>query len=141
MRRLARGVVKTINQMRREMQDRIDAEMRRIKKEREWLLKDDDRETNIEVKFVSRMLDAGYMHLKADRIRRGWADQIFFGKGPRTIIVEFKRRNAPKDRKGEKLQDHFRGEFKERDYEVYKVMGWAEATALFKAITGQELRP
>lgn len=104
--------------------------------------RDDPREDRIEAHFVGRMLDEGYINLKGDMApekRTGLNDQFFFGHGPRTIIVEFKRLSAPRRRKGEKLQDYWRGQFKARKYEVYKVRGKIEASRVFKQITGKEL--
>lgn len=129
-----------LRRVRRDIQKRIEEEAAELKKERAWLAADDDRETKIEVKFVSRMCDEGYMHIKGDQVYRGWTDQIFFGKKARTIVVEFKRNTARDGRQGEKLQRHYRDQFKERDYEVYRAKGWAEAEVLFRFITGKELR-
>ena len=129
-----------LRRVRRDIQRRIEKEAEEAKKRSAWLASDDDRETKIEVKFVSRMVDEGFMHIKGDHIYRGWSDQIFFGKGPRTLVVEFKRNTARDGRQGEKLQAHYRAQFKERGYEVYRAKGWAEAEALFRALTGKELR-
>jgi len=129
-----------LRRVRRDVQKRVEERAVEEKRKKEWLASEDDREHVIEAKFVIRMVDEGYMHLKADQVYRGWSDQIFFGHGPRTIIVEFKRRIAREGRRGEKLQQHFREQFRERKYEVYRAKGWAEAEALFREITGKELR-
>ncbi len=100
------------------------------------------RETSLEARFVSRMLDCGYINLKGDMApekRTGMNDQFFFGFGPRTILVEFKRLDAPRRRRGERLQDFVRGQFSERGYEVYKVRGREQAEQVFKKITGEKL--
>lgn len=100
------------------------------------------REKTIEARFVSRMLDEGFINLKGDMApekRTGMNDQFFFGHGPRTILVEFKRLDAPKNRQGEKLQDYWRNEFKRRGYETFKVYGREEAEKVFRKITGKEL--
>ena len=83
---------------------------------------DDYLEWYVEKKFVVSMEDAGWECLKADKIKRGWSDQICFGPGPRTVIVEFKRYGA-RPRVGEKLQNHYRNKFKEMGFEVHKVTG------------------
>lgn len=98
--------------------------------------KADARESRIEEVFVTKMAMMGYMNIKADLIYRGWADRIFFGPEAHTVIVEFKKLDAPEKRKGEKLQDHFRAQFKARKYPVFKVRGWEEARTVFKIITG-----
>lgn len=104
--------------------------------------RDDPREDRIESHFVARMLNCGYINLKGDMAaekRVGLSDQFFFGHGPRTVIVEFKRLSAPRRRKGEKLQAYWRQQFKDRKYEVYLARGKIEAARVFKQITGEEL--
>lgn len=98
--------------------------------------KENVRERRIEAVFVEKMAVMGYVNIKADLIYRGWADRIFFGPEAHTVIVEFKKLDAPKRRKGEKLQDYFRAQFKTRKYPVFKVRGWEEARTVFKIITG-----
>ncbi len=90
---------------------------------------DDYLEWVIEKEFVRDLEDAGWMCLKADKIKRGWSDQICFGSGPRTVIVEFKKKGAKK-RKGEKLQQYYRNKFKDLGYEVHKVTGKEQANEL-----------
>lgn len=90
---------------------------------------DDYLEWYIEKEFILDMEDAGWLTLKADKIKRGWSDQLLFGPGPRTVVVEFKRFGA-KARRGEKLQDHFRNCFSKMGFEVHKITGKEEADAL-----------
>lgn len=88
------------------------------------------------------MLDCGYINLKGDMApekRTGMNDQFFFGHGAKTIIVEFKRLDAPRRRKGEKLQDYVREQFRERGFMTYKVRGREEAESVFNEITGEAL--
>ena len=83
----------------------------------------------VEQEFVREMEDAGWLTLKGDKIKRGWPDRLCFGDGPRTVIVEFKRKGA-RPRQGEKLQKYYRGLFEKMRYEVYLVTGKKEADEL-----------
>lgn len=89
----------------------------------EWL------EWVVEEAFAQELEDAGWMTLKGDKIKRGWPDRFCFGPGARTVVVEFKRKGAPK-RRGEKLQDHYRKKFTDLGFEVHKITGKEEADEL-----------
>lgn len=84
----------------------------------------------VEGEFVMEIEDAGWITFKGDKVRRGFPDRFCFGYEARVVIVEFKSSFAPKKRKGEKLQDHYRQMFRERGFEVYKVTGKEEANKL-----------
>ena len=91
---------------------------------------DDWLEWYVESEFVVDIEEAGWLCLKGDKVRKGFADQFCFGPGPRTVIIEFKAMGAPKKRRGQKLQDYYRGRFRGMGYETYKITGEAEADAL-----------
>ena len=93
------------------------------------LMLDEYLEWVVEQAFVLDMEEAGWQCLKADKLKRGWPDQILFGPGNRTVIVEFKKLGA-KPRRGERMQLHFRNLFKAMDFEVHLVTGEEEAHAL-----------
>ena len=98
-------------------------------------------EKTLENRFVAGMTECGYMNIKGDMAAEknaGMTDRIFFGHGPRTIVVEFKRERVKKNRH-ERLQEHTRDEFRRRGYEVYKVRGRDETERLFRSITGRSL--
>ena len=90
----------------------------------EWL------EHVIENEFVEELEDAGWITLKGDKVRRGFADRFCFGAGARTVIIEFKRTGAPKKRRGEKLQNHYRNQFAALGFDCRKVTGMNEACDL-----------
>ncbi len=90
---------------------------------------DDYLEWVVEKDFVLGLEDAGWQCLKADRMRRGWADQFCFGPGCRVVIVEFKSSGA-KSRRGEKLQAHYRDTFEAMGFDVRLVIGKEEADEL-----------
>lgn len=48
-------------------------------------------EKNIERKCVEYAASCGWMHIKLDRAKRGWPDQLFLGPNRRVFLVEFKR--------------------------------------------------
>ena len=90
----------------------------------------------VEQWFVGELESAGWKTLKADRLKRGWADTFCFGPGGRTVIVEVKREDAPRRdaRRGEKLQAHYRREFKALGFEVHKVYGRKQAEKLLRRL-------
>lgn len=90
---------------------------------------DDYLEWVVEQAFVRDMEEGGWDCLKTDKLKRGWPDQICFGPGPRTVVVEFKKSGA-KPRRGERLQAHHRKRFEDKGYEVYLVTGQEEAESL-----------
>lgn len=90
----------------------------------EWL------EWVIEEEFAEEIEDAGWITIKGDKIKRGFPDRFCFGPGARTVIIEFKRKGAKKKRRGEKLQDHYRGEFRALGFETHKIIGKEEANEL-----------
>ncbi len=92
---------------------------------------DDYLEWVVEQTFVRDMEEADWDCLKADKLKRGWPDQLLFGPGPggRCVVVEFKKSGA-KPRRGEKLQAYHRRRFEEKGFEVYLVTGEAEANEL-----------
>ena len=92
--------------------------------EDEWL------EWVVEEDFVQEIEDAGWITLKGDKVKRGFPDRFCFGPGARTVIVEFKRKGARAKRRGEKLQDHYRGLFADLGFEVHKITGKEEANEL-----------
>jgi len=94
----------------------------------EWL------EYVIEDEFVEGIEDAGWITLKGDKVKRGFSDRFCFGHGHRVVIVEFKSAFAPKNRKGEKLQDHYRQMFRDRGFDCRKVKGMNEACDLLLEI-------
>lgn len=94
----------------------------------EWL------EWVIEDEFVKDIEDAGWITLKGDKIKRGFSDRFCFGPGPVTIIVEFKRFGAPNKRRGEKLQDHYRQQFRDLGFDCRKVTGMNEACDLLEEL-------
>ena len=49
-----------------------------------------DLETALENKCVKYAARFDYVGLKADKIKKGWPDQIFFGPYAMVIVVEFK---------------------------------------------------
>lgn len=91
-------------------------------------------EVSVEADFVRDMKIAGWMELKGDRVRRGYSDRFFFGHGPRTVIVEFKRDGFAEKRQGHKLQDHYRREFRARGYECHRPETEQEAIALCRQL-------
>ncbi len=48
-------------------------------------------ERHIEKKSVEYAKSYGWMHIKLDRAKRGWPDQLFLGPSRRVFLVEFKR--------------------------------------------------
>lgn len=90
----------------------------------EWL------EWVVEEDFVEEIEDEGWITIKGDKIKRGFPDRFCFGPGARTVIVEFKRKGARRKRRGEKLQDHYRGLFAALGFEVHKITGKEEANEL-----------
>ena len=84
----------------------------------------------VEKEFCLEIEDAGWITLKGDKLKRGFPDRFCFGPEARTFIIEFKRKGAKKKRRGEKLQDHYRGEFRALGFETYKVIGKEEADEL-----------
>ncbi len=96
---------------------------------------DDYLEWYVEQQFVLDMEEGGWECLKADKLKRGWTDQILFGPGERTVFVEFKRYNA-KPRQGEKLQDHYHKKFRNMGFEVHKVTGQDESLRLRDQLLG-----
>lgn len=96
-------------------------------------------ESRIEDDFVNGMTHCGYLNIKADRLNMGWSDRIFFGFKRDTQIVEFKRLKTRDGRKGEKLQNYIRDQFKIRGYPAHKVRGREEAERVFRRITGKEM--
>lgn len=90
---------------------------------------DDYLEWVVEKEFVLEMEDGGWECLKADKLKRGWTDQIIFGPKKQTVFVEFKRLGA-KPRRGEKLQDYYRGRFADMGFDTYKITGKRQADAL-----------
>lgn len=104
--------------------------------------KEPKREAGLEARFVNRMLDCGWINLKGDMApekRTGMNDQFFFGDDATTILVEFKRLDAPRVRRGEKLQDYWREQFRKRGFRTYKVRGREQTEKVFFAITGEQL--
>jgi hypothetical protein len=97
-------------------------------------------ESSIESSFVEAATEAGWITIKADRIVRGWSDRLFFGYGPRTVVIEFKREGARGGRRGEKYQDYIRSKFLERGYECYKVVTEDEATTLCARLCKENTR-
>lgn len=91
---------------------------------------DDYLEWVVEQEFCQEMEDAGWITLKGDKVKRGFPDQFLFGPGARTVIVEFKATGAKKKRRGEKLQDYYRGQFRALGFETHKVTGKEEANEL-----------
>jgi len=96
--------------------------------------KDEYLEWYVEDEFVKEIENAGWITLKGDKIKRGFADRFLFGPGAITIIVEFKRTGARKKRKGEKLQDHYRGLFRDLGFKTLKVVGWNAACELLNEL-------
>ena len=93
---------------------------------------DDYLEWVVEKDFVDALEEGGWETLKGDKIKKGWPDRFCFGPrehGGRTVIVEFKKKGAKK-RRGEKLQDHWRGVFEKMGFTVHKITGVAEANEL-----------
>ncbi len=90
----------------------------------EWL------EWVVEEDFVQEIEDVGWITIKGDKIKRGFPDRFCFGPGARTVIVEFKRKGAKKKRRGEKLQDYYRAEFRALGFETHKIVGKEEANEL-----------
>lgn len=88
----------------------------------------------VEGQFVQEIEDAGWITVKGDRIKRGFPDRFLFGPGAETIIVEFKRTGAKKKRKGEKLQDHYRGLFRALGFQTLKCVGWNAACDLLNEL-------
>jgi len=91
----------------------------------------------IEEEFVRGLEDVGWVTLKGDKIRRGFADRVCFGPDGVVVIVEFKRTGARKNRRGEKLQDHWRGEFRTLGFRTEKVTGWNETRTLLGELLGE----
>jgi hypothetical protein len=78
------------------------------------------------------MEDAGWLQLKGDAApekQMGLSDRFFFGYGGITVIVEFKKEDRP-SRKGAKLQDYIREQFRERGFRCYKPSTEKEAWEL-----------
>ena len=48
-------------------------------------------EKNIERKCVEYAASCGWLHIKLDKAKRGWPDQLFLGAKRRVFLVEFKR--------------------------------------------------
>lgn len=91
-------------------------------------------EASVEQDFAAEMRAAEWLDLKGDHVKRGYSDRFFFGYGPRTVVVEFKRDGAREGRRGEKLQDYYRNEFRQRGYECYKVETQEEAEELCQVL-------
>jgi len=96
---------------------------------------DDYLEWHIEGEFVKEIEDARWVTLKGDKVKRGFPDRFLFGPGATTIVVEFKRTGARKKRRGEKLQNHYRAQFKELGFRTIKCVGWNEACDLLEELT------
>lgn len=88
----------------------------------------------IEKEFVWVMEEAGWITVKGDKIKRGFPDRFLFGPKETVLIVEFKRTGAPKKRRGEKLQNHYRAEFERLGFRTLKCVGWNEACELLKEL-------
>lgn len=95
-------------------------------------VKDDYLEWAIEEAFVEGLEDAGWITIKGDKIKRGFADRFCFGPRATTIIVELKKTGARKNRRGEKLQDHYRKEFERLGFTTTKCKGWNNACELLR---------
>lgn len=91
-------------------------------------------ETDVELWFVEELETHGWMTIKGDRVRRGFSDQFCFGPGKQVEIIEFKREDAPRNRRGEKLQDYYREQFADMGFHVHKVRGIAEAEMLLNVL-------
>lgn len=87
-------------------------------------------EWKVEADFVTEMEDGGWITLKGDKVKRGFPDQFCFGPNARTVIVEFKKYGAKKNRRGEKLQDYYRKLFRNLGFETHKITGKEEADEL-----------
>ena len=95
---------------------------------------DDWLEWVIEDEFVKEIEDAGWITLKGDKIKRGFSDRFCFGPGATVVIIEFKRTGARKNRRGEKLQDHYRKCFADMGFDVRKATGMNEACDLLEEL-------
>lgn len=56
-------------------------------------------ETALEEKCVKYATACDFTNLKADKIKKGWPDQFFFGPYSTVIVVEFKLPGAEPDNK------------------------------------------
>lgn len=90
----------------------------------------------VEKEFCLEMEDAGWITLKGDKVKRGFPDQFIFGPDETVVIVEFKRKGAPKKRRGQKLQDYYREQFRKLGFRTLKVTGKAEADKLRDELLG-----
>lgn len=97
----------------------------------EWL------EWVVEKEFCLEMEDAGWLTLKGDKVKRGFPDQFIFGPNETVVIIEFKRSGARKKRRGEKLQDHYRKQFRNLGFRTLKVTGKEEADELRRELIGK----
>ena len=97
-------------------------------------VEDEYLEWYIEEQFVEEIEDAGWITLKGDKIKRGFPDRFLFGPKATLLIVEFKRTGAKKKRRGEKLQDYYRGLFRALGFKTMKVVGWNEAAKLLEEL-------
>ena len=86
----------------------------------------------VEKDFCVELEAAGWLTAKV--VIRGWPDRFCFGPKKRVVIVEFKRKGAPKKRRGEKLQKWYRGLFAALGFDVRLVIGAKEADALLKEL-------
>jgi len=93
-------------------------------------------EIDIENRFIDLLERNGWITMKGSA-NRGFSDRFCFSPTGHTIIVEFKRLNPPKKRKGEKLQDYYRKQFREREFECHKVEGLEEAITLAQTLLQQ----
>jgi hypothetical protein len=84
----------------------------------------------VEQDFAEAVEAAGWITVKGDHIQRGLSDRFCFGPRGRVVIVEFKKLNARKKRRGEKLQDYYRKQFRELGFETHKITGMDEMYAL-----------
>lgn len=97
-------------------------------------------ESEIEGKFVMDMEEEGdWVSLKGDFAKRGFSDRFFFGYGPRTVIVEFKSGFARDGRRGEKLQNYYREQLRQKGHECHRIKGEEDAEELKKRLIRENL--
>jgi len=88
----------------------------------------------VEGQFVQEIEDAGWVTFKGDRVKRGFPDRFLFGPEETVLIVEFKKTGARKNRRGEKLQDYHRAQFRKLGFRTLKCVGWDAACDLLEEL-------